>query len=94
MPKNLTYWVRSKQTNEISGFGRTPVPARFKTLDEAKLLRRELNLRRGAYHPGYFVEKQDDSPPPEYDNWIQRGPLPSQERMVRPIPSGHPAAGR
>ena len=66
MPKYVTYsyWVRSKQTNEISGFGRTPVPARFKRLDEAELLRRELNLRRGAYHPGYFVEEQDDSPPP------------------------------
>ena len=63
MPKNLTYWVRSKTPNETSGVGRTRVPARFKSLDEAKLLRRELNLRRGAYHPGYIVEKQDDNPP-------------------------------
>jgi len=64
MRRNLTYWVRSKQINEISGFGRTPVPAHFKTLEEAKLYRRELNLRKGAYHPGYFVEEQDDCPPP------------------------------
>ena len=63
VPKNPTYWVRSKETNETSGFGRTPVPARFKTLGDAKLYRWELNLRRGAYHPGYFVEEQDDSPP-------------------------------
>ena len=58
------YWVRSKQINETSNFGRMPVPARFKTLEAAKLYRQELNLRRGAYHPGYFVEEQDDSPPP------------------------------
>jgi hypothetical protein len=63
MPPKLTYWVRSKQTNEIGGFGLTPVPAQFKTLEEAKLYRRRLNLHRGAYHPGYVVEKQDDSPP-------------------------------
>ena len=59
-----TYWVRSKQINETAGFGPRSVPARFKTLEEAKLYRRELNLRRGAYHPGYFVELQDDSAPP------------------------------
>ena len=64
MPKNLTYWVRSKQTKEASSFGQKPVPAQFKTLEDAKSYRRELNLRRGAYHPGYFVEKQDDTPPP------------------------------
>jgi hypothetical protein len=50
-----TYWVRSKQANETSGFGRT-VPASFKSLAAAKLYRRELQLHRGAYHPGYFVE--------------------------------------
>lgn len=76
MPKKLTYWVRSKQTNEIGGFGRTPVPARFKRLDEAELLRRKLNLRRGAYHPGYFVEKQDDTLPSStetgtFDHWAR-----------------------
>jgi hypothetical protein len=62
--KKPTYWVRSKQVNETSDFGKHPVPAQFKTLEDAKLYRRELNLRRGAYHPGYFVEEQDDSPPP------------------------------
>lgn len=63
MPKKPTYWVRSKQTNENSDFSRMPVPARFKTLEAAKRYLRELNLRRGAYHPGYYVEEQDDSPP-------------------------------
>ena len=64
MPKKLTYWVRSKQTKEPSSFGRKPVPAGFKTLEEANQYRRELNLLKGAYHPGYFVEKQDDTPVP------------------------------
>ena len=63
-PKKLTYWVRSKQLNEDNNFGRMPVPARFQNFEEAKLYRRELNLRRGAYHPGYYVERQDDSPAP------------------------------
>ena len=77
MPKKPTYWVRSKETNEIGGFGRTPLPARFKRLDEAELLRRKLNLLKGAYHPGYFVEKQDDTPPPSsaetgtFDHWVR-----------------------
>jgi hypothetical protein len=61
---NPTYWVRSKQTKETSKFGRKPVPAQFKTLEEAQQYRQELNLHRGAFHPGYFIEKQDDSPPP------------------------------
>jgi hypothetical protein len=65
MSKKLTFWVRSRQLNETTDFGRKPVPARFRTLEAAKLYRRELNLRRGAYHPGYFVEEQDDTPPPE-----------------------------
>jgi hypothetical protein len=38
-----------------------PVPARFKLLEKAKLYCRELNLRKGPYHPGYFVEEQDDN---------------------------------
>jgi hypothetical protein len=63
MPTTPTYWVRSKQPNETGGFGRT-IPASFKSLEEAKLYRRELQLHRGAFHPGYFVEKQDDTPPP------------------------------
>jgi len=65
MLQKPTYWVRSKQTNEISDFARMPVPALFKTLEEAKLYRRELNLHRGAYHPGYFIEEQKDAPPQE-----------------------------
>jgi hypothetical protein len=61
--KKPTYWVRSKQLNETGEFGRRPVPAKFKTLEEAELYRRHLNLHRGAYHPGYFVEVQEDIPP-------------------------------
>ena len=57
-----TYWVRSKQINEISGFGRMPVPAKFKKLQDAKQYRWKLNLRKGAYHPGYFVEEEKESP--------------------------------
>lgn len=56
----VTYWVRSKQTNEIGCFGRRPVPAKFKTLQAAKKYRTELNLRKGAYHPGYVIEEQDN----------------------------------
>ena len=55
----LAYWVRSKQPNEIGCFGRMPVPAKFETLHAAKQYRTELNLRRGAYHPGYFIEQQE-----------------------------------
>lgn len=62
MQTKPAYWVRSKQTNEISGFGRMPVPARFKKLEDAKQYRRELNLRKGAYHPGYFVEEEESTP--------------------------------
>ncbi len=62
MPTKPTYWVCSKQLNEIGTFGRRPVPARFKTLEDAQRYRRELNLRRGAFHPGYFVEEQDTPP--------------------------------
>jgi hypothetical protein len=63
MPTKPTYWVRSKQVNEISDFSRRPVPAGFKTLEKAKEYRRELNLRKGPYHPGYYVEEPDDGPP-------------------------------
>jgi len=65
MPKKPTFWVRSKQPNEATDFGGKPVPARFKTLGKANLYCRELNLRRGPYHPGYFVEEPDDNPPLE-----------------------------
>ena len=68
MAKSPTYWVRSKQTKEPSSFSLKPVPAQFKTLDEAKEYRRELNLSKGAYHPGYFVEKEDNTPLPA-PNW-------------------------
>jgi hypothetical protein len=61
MPIKPTYWVRSKQTDEISGFAR-PVPAQFKKLEDAKQYRKELNLRRGAYHPGYIIEEHDGPP--------------------------------
>jgi hypothetical protein len=63
-PTKPTYWVRSKKLDETSEFGRRPVPAKFKTLEEAELYRRQLNLHRGPYHPGYVVEIQEDSPPP------------------------------
>ena len=52
-----SYWVRSKQANEISGFNRMPVPAHFATLREAEVYRRKLNSIRGPYHPGYIVEE-------------------------------------
>jgi anti-sigma B factor antagonist len=61
MRVKTTYWVRSKQPNEIGCFGRRPVPAKFKTFQAAKKYRTELNLRRGPYHPGYFVEQQDNT---------------------------------
>jgi len=35
------------------------VPAKFETLQAAKQYRTELNLRKGAYHPGYFIEELD-----------------------------------
>jgi hypothetical protein len=59
-----TFWVRSKQANEIGCFGRRPVPAKFKSLQAAKQYRSELNLRRGAYHPGYFIEQPEAAPDP------------------------------
>ncbi len=52
------FWVVSKQPKEITGFGRMKVPAKFKTIEEAKRYSRELNLKKGAYHPGYFVEER------------------------------------
>ena len=62
MPIKTTYWVRSKQTNEIGSFGRRPIPAQFKNLEDARDYRREMNLHRGPYHPGYFIEVQDAPP--------------------------------
>ena len=57
------FWVLSKQLQEIGGFGRRRVPAQFKTLEEAKRYCRELNLRKGVYHPGYFVEERIGNQP-------------------------------
>jgi hypothetical protein len=58
MSQKPTYWVRSKQPNEIGVFGRRPVPAQFNKLEDAKQYRRELNLRKGPFHPGYVIEEQ------------------------------------
>ena len=55
-----TYWVRSKQTDEKNLLRPTPAPRRFRTLAAAERRRRELNLVRGPYHPGYFVEVRED----------------------------------
>jgi anti-sigma B factor antagonist len=62
MPEKPTYWVRSKQPNEIGVFGRRPVPAHFNKLEDAKQYRRELNLRKGPFHPGYVIEEQVSLP--------------------------------
>ena len=58
MPKKSAFWVLSKQPKEIGDFGKRSVPAHFKTFDEAKKYVKELNLRKGAYHPGYFIEER------------------------------------
>jgi hypothetical protein len=58
-----TFWVLSKQPKEIGHFGKRPVPAEFKTVEEAKRYCRELNLVKGAYHPGYFVEERIGNQP-------------------------------
>ena len=58
MNKRRAFWILSKQPKEIGGFGKRPVPAHFKTVEEAKQYCKELNLRRGAYHPGYFIEER------------------------------------
>ena len=63
MPTKPTYWVRSRQANEISDFARMPVPAHFNSLEDAKQYRQELNFNRGPFHPGYFIEEQKDIPP-------------------------------
>ena len=62
MSEKPTYWVRSRQPNEIGVFGRRPVPAHFNKLEDAKQYRRELNLRKGPYHPGYVIEEQVSLP--------------------------------
>jgi hypothetical protein len=62
MPVKPTYWVRSKQTNEIGDFGSTPIPARFEDLGQAKAYQRQMNLRRGPFHPGYFIDQENSAP--------------------------------
>jgi len=62
VPIKTAYWVRSKQSSEIGGFGRYPVPAGFESLEDAKDYRRQLNLRRGAFHPGYFIDEENGAP--------------------------------
>jgi len=58
-----SFWVLSKQPKEIGGFGKRPVPAQFKTVEEAAKYCKELNLKRGAYHPGYFIEERIGNTP-------------------------------
>ena len=58
MANKRAFWVLSKQPNEIGGFGKNPVPAQFKTVEEATKYVRNLNLKKGAYHPGYFIEER------------------------------------
>jgi hypothetical protein len=58
LPKKSAFWVLSKQPQEIGHFGKRRVPAQFKTLEEAKRYCQELNLRKGVYHPGYYVEER------------------------------------
>jgi hypothetical protein len=58
VPKKRAFWVLSRQLKEIGTFGKMKVPAQFKTFEEAKTYCRELNFRKGAYHPGYFIEER------------------------------------
>ena len=39
------------------------IPAHFKTREEATRYVRELNLKRGIYHPGYFIEERIGNTP-------------------------------
>ena len=63
MANKRAFWVLSKQPAEISGFGKWRVPSQFKTVEEAKRYCRELNLRKGVFHPGYFVEERIGNTP-------------------------------
>ena len=58
MSKQQSFWVLSRESKEINKYSRMKVPARFKTVEEASKYCRELNLRKGAFHPGYFVEER------------------------------------
>jgi len=63
MANKRSFWVLSKQPKEIGSFGRNPVPSQFKTYEEAYKYCRQLNLIRGAYHPGYYVEERIGNTP-------------------------------
>lgn len=63
MANKRAFWVLSKQLKEIGDFGRRRVPAQFKTREDAVRYCRELNLRKGAYHPGYFIEERIGNQP-------------------------------
>jgi hypothetical protein len=58
LPKKSAFWVLSKQPKEIGDFGKRRIPAHFKTFEDAKKYCQELNLRKGAYHPGYYIEER------------------------------------
>ncbi len=58
MPGKRAFWVLSKQPNEIGSFGKNRVPAQFKTHVDAKKYCSNLNLKKGAYHPGYYIEER------------------------------------
>ena len=63
MANKRSFWVLSKQPKEISGFGKNPVPSQFKTYEEAHRYVRQLNMNKGAYHPGYYVEERIGNTP-------------------------------
>ena len=73
MPNKRAFWVLTRQPNEISKFARRPVPAKFKTVEEAKRYCRELNLRKGAYHPGYFIEERIGDKPVNTSKKVDEG---------------------
>jgi hypothetical protein len=52
------FWVLSRQPKEISKFAKLPIPAHFKTYEEARDYCRQVNLRKGPFHPGYFIEER------------------------------------
>ncbi len=63
MSKRRAFWVLSKQIKEVNRAGNMHVPAQFKTNEEAKKYCQELNLRKGAYHPGYYIEERIGNTP-------------------------------
>ena len=63
MRKENAFWVFSSEIKAGVGFGRMPVPAQFKALGDAKRYCRELNLKKGLYHAGYFIEERNGGLP-------------------------------